>query len=227
MWQIIRSEIDYHRKLFLGYFCFAPFLGLIAAIPLPEDLPVAFWIFMILFLMLQNRMVSYNKEARIRLHAMLPVASTTLAVARCVLANGSVLIFAFCCFLVSRIGYDDDSLRFSVLLKTCAFILIAFDIYFVLRDQTLPFFRRMGFTTRKSLITLGILLFALNVMGLLMFRHVQLTGSSIVNLKPVVYLLVKSNPFRGFDGGIKFLIWISVFGALSIFSFTHRKAYLE
>jgi hypothetical protein len=66
MWPLIKSEIDYHRRIFLAFFGFIPLLWIYATSPFIEDMPQGMLIFIMIFLMLQYWIIFRNKEKRDR-----------------------------------------------------------------------------------------------------------------------------------------------------------------
>lgn len=224
MWHILKAEFNYHKKIFLGFFGFLPFICFHAINPILEDLSANYLIFMLIFLMLQNWNTFRNKENRERQHIRLPLSIKKIALARIFMIIIPCLGFiGFYSLIYSLLAGPIDHIR---LLISFSMILLGFSIYFIIRDLFLSFFRKIGFTKNRIVIGLVLIMLGLNLLGIFFFTRTTNTGAPPVNME----LLAKFVRFlQGADMYVatKFIVSSLALASSTLFSFGRRRSYLD
>lgn len=227
MWPLIKSEIDYHRRIFLAFFSFIPLLWIYATSPFIEDMPQGMLIFIMIFLMLQYWIIFRNKEKRDRRFVMLPVSLRRIAFARILI----IMVAGFAYITIYRllIGFFNpiEFVNSRKLLIAFALILFLFSAYFLSRDLLLVFFRKIGFNKNRMVVAATLLLLGFNLLGLGVMMNRNAADPAFINIKPVVMFFKTSTLFNTGPGITRLLGVNFLFALLTVISFRRRRAYLE
>lgn len=227
MWTLLKTEFTYHRKIFLGFLAVLPLFWANAFTSLFEDVPQALWMFFIILMVLQIWNAFRNKEHRDRRYMLLPVSARGIAFTRILLTLLSGLGYILFYALGLKLFHPQEPISGASLLKICAILFAGFAVYFVIRDLFLPFFRAIGLTQKKIILGATLIALGLNILGILMLLRFEKTGSFPLPLKPLLNFIIRENPFAGEYGPGYFTVLCLAIISLTLFSFAHRKSYLE
>ncbi len=227
MWRVIKSEFAYHHKLFGGFLIIIPFFWLVVRSLAVADLPLGMLLFVMLFLLLQNWTTIRNKDRRERLQALLPLPAFQTALARMAVVVFAALVYGAIHYFFVNLIFSGKPFDMPFMLKVCAIVIIGFSLYFVLRDFFAGFFRKFGIAKNSIVIGAVLVLLGLNFLGIFALHLVKTTGKSPVDLRPFLLFIVKSDPFAGEYGILKFFVWITIFSAVTVLTFRRRKSYLD
>lgn len=227
MWTLLRSEYQYHFRLFLGFLIIIPFFWLFVQYLSMEDLPLGMLVFVMLFLMLQNWFSFRAKDKRERQQALLPLSNFQIALARTLIVIFSTLAYAGIHFGTVSLVYSINPFDFPFMMKVCTIIIIGFSLAFVFRDIFSGLLRRIGVSKNSVWIGTILLILGLNLLGLFFFQVTDVTGQPPIDIKPLVLFIAKSNPFSDKYGFLKFLGWTGSFTALTVVTFRWRESYIN
>ena len=227
MWPLLKAEFRYHQKIFLGFLVLLPIILSYAIYPFHEDMTPGLWMFVMIFLMLQNWNTFRNKEKRDRQHATLPLSLNIIAGGRILLvifpALGYIVLYALLVWVLDPV----EPLSHRKLLTAFGFILLGFSVYFIFRDFLLSFFRKIGFNKSRMIVAGLLIILGFNLLALAAFMHSNSGGRLPFDIKPIITFFKTTPLFNSDDGVAKFLGFNFLIACLTVFSFSRRKAYLE
>ncbi|MFC1564544.1 hypothetical protein ACFL6G_06375 [candidate division KSB1 bacterium] len=218
MLKILKAEINYNKAnlalmfLFLLMLSGSSFIRFFAAI-------------IILYVMNSVR----NKELRERRLAILPVGINNPAIARVLFFALPFLIYTLLTLIVLAIIRPDELELINRLLIGNGIIIGGFSVYFIVRDLFLDFFRRLGFTKKKSVIIFMVIIVFFNLLGVYTMIALQKEFPNPVEdiIKFIRVSILPNNPFAGEYGSLYFLICSMILGFGTIISYSKRKSFLE
>jgi hypothetical protein len=227
MWSLFKSEIEYHRRIFLAFFGFIPLFWIYAGYPFVEDMPQGMWVFVMIFLMLQYWIIFRNREKRDRRFVMLPVSIYQIALARILI----MMVAGFAYISVYRLFINFfnpvEYVNSRKLLIAFALIIFFFSSYFIFRDLLLSFFRKIGFNKSRVIVAVTLLMLGLNILGLAVMMNRNAAEPAFINIHPIVMFFKTSSLFNSNPGIARLLSANFLFALLTVFSFRRRRAYLE
>jgi hypothetical protein len=223
MVRILKAELNYNKKLIIGFFSLLPVTWLLALYGL-EELPPGYLMFWLMFIMLQSWNSFRNKERREYQVATLPLSNWNIAMARMMmvvfLSIAMMGIYYLILFTIQPQRYSS----FFGLFLPFAILILMFSLYFLLRDLLLYFMRNnkiYKITKDRSVTILMLLVFLGVVLNFLAFL-VRPSG-----LRTVINFVIAINPFRGEYGLIKLYFLSFVLAGLTLITFNRRNSYLE
>jgi len=223
MARIIKAELNYNKRLILGFFCFLPITWILALNEL-EALPPTYIMFWLVFIMVQNWNSFRNKERREYQIQVLPLSNWRIAAARLMMVVLLSIPVIFIYYLILFIIQPGRFLDFMALLRPFSILMLMFSVYFLLRDSLLYFMRNnniFNITKDRSVTILILLVFwgvVISFMGLL----IKPSG-----LRGIIEFVIALNPFQG-QYGLEKLYSLSLILALfTLITFNRRKSYLE
>ena len=227
MWQLIKSDISYHRATFImlhivvaALFAFLKFSA--------EELD--FMIFIMAFVIINQINAFRIKEKRDRQHALLPLSVRQIGTARLLtllIPCATAFFFYYLLDLLFTSGKPVEGLKLVVLF---GLTLLLFSVFLILRDafyfSTKSRFSNL-FGESTFMITLAIGLLAFMSLGLLAFMSFSKTGQPPAALVYAIEFGKKYNPFVGGFGIVRFLIFSLAFSSLTVLTFSRRKSFVE
>jgi len=225
MFKIFKAEFDYNKFAFLGALSFVIPICILEA--MLDDLP-NFYIIVPMFWIGLYWIIIRNKEIREYYFVHLPLSRCKLALARVgVIILSSIITLAFY-ELIHFIFRFRGSANYPVSIKNLTvyvtIVLFIFSTYFIVRDFTLFFLRSNRFFKLTKEQSKTILLFAMllvNILGVFaLVVQPTLVGK-------IFEFFIHDNPFADVNNVIRFSAISLTLAALSIASYSRRKAYLE
>jgi hypothetical protein len=225
MFHIFKSEFNYNKFAFLGALSFVIPICILEA--MLEDLP-KFYIIVPMFWIGLFWIMIRNKETREFYFVHLPISRCKLAVTRIgmiVLYSLIIMTFYVLIRFIFRIrGTANYPVSAQNLVVYFAIVIFVFSVYFIIRDLTLFFLRSNQFFKLTKEQSKTILLFAMllvNILGVFaLIAQPTLIGK-------IFEFFIHDNPFADVNNVIRFSALSLALAALSIASYTRRKAYLE
>lgn len=224
MWQLLKAELEYHKRIFPGFLTLVVIIGLLEINSFAEDLSKNFLFFLTMFLLLQNWNALRNKENRDFQNVQLPLPIRRIALERIIMIFAAfVLLVGTHVLLQFLLARDVDYVRPLI---AFALILTGFSIYYLMRDLMVPVLRRFGLTKTKIKWGLVISMVAFNILGIFFFLGFSPSE------EPPALLRIFSQFIRFVQGANasdlgNFFVPALIFAALTIFSFGKRKSYFE
>jgi len=225
MFKIFKAEFDYNKFAFLGALSFVIPICILEA--MLDDLP-NFYIIVPMFWIGLYWIIIRNKEAREYYFVHLTISRCKLALARvAVIILSSFMTIGFY-KLIHFIFQFRGPANYPVTIKNLTvyftIVLFIFSVYFIIRDFTLLFLRSNRFFKLTKEQSKTILLFAMllvNILGVFaLIAQPSLIGK-------IFEFFIHDNPFADVNNVIRFSAVSVALAALSIASYSRRKAYLE
>ncbi|MFQ5769025.1 MAG: hypothetical protein ACE5HX_00710 [bacterium] len=224
MLNLLKAEFKYHKTIFIVYLSLIPLISIQACYSVIVDLSANYVMGMLMLALLQNWIASRNKERRERKYTLLPISIWKIALTRIsfimLTCTGAWVAYFLMTFFIKP-AVSLNHTRFILIL---GLMLIMFSIYYVLRDLLLDFFNRIGWTKDKRkmaavVIVLGLTLF---LMGTFIFAlRTEGTATPPSSLIKIIRYFLYDNPFT------ECIVLGMILVMISIFTFNHRKSYLE
>jgi hypothetical protein len=227
MLHLLKAEFGYHWRIFVGFAFTIPLFSIYAAFPLSETLSYESWMIYAIFMMLIYWYTYRNKERRDYAYATLPLSLLERALLRGLIMIIGVVVFIGLFLVLQMLLNARVEVNQVVMMKGLALVVTVFVIYFLVRDLLYDFFRRLGFNKQRVIFGALILTLGLNFLTVLSLMMIKNSGESYIPIRPVFDFIFSSQPFAGSRGPWLFLGFCSVSLAISVFSFTKRKSYLE
>jgi len=233
MWHFIKSDISYYRSMIAVLFVMMALFFFVQRYT-AEDLD--FMAVILVFVLVNPVNTCRIKEKRDRQHALLPLSIGRIAAGRLL----SVLfpcLAGFVFYTLLHILFEPDAggppshgAHFEKMMVQFGIALLIFSIFFILRDVYFFSTRsrmisRMGGSSFLIMFLLGFMV--LGSLGLYAFTATSETGKPPAFLVYMMDWTEKYNPFGGYYGAAKFLIFSLLFSSLSILSFCRRKSFVE
>ena len=218
MLKILKAEISYNKASLILLFALLLMVS-----------KYDFLMFLLAFVMLNTINTTRNKELRERKLALLPVSMSSPAIVRITILAMPFLIFTVFTFTALLIISRDEWRLIESWIFVNGLIIMGFSVYFILRDLTLEFFRRIGLTKNKFVKIVFIFIIFMNLLGI---YTMLATNNDWPNPAGHVIRFFKEafpayNPFSGEYGGYYFLIFSVMLAASTIYTYSRRKSYLE
>jgi hypothetical protein len=225
MWNLVLSEFAYFKRIWVPFFCIAPFVGLYSIHPLLEDLSPVYILAQMMFLATLYWMIYRNREKRDRYVMRLPLSLAKLGAVRLLTIAMGIAIHVL--LYIPFPLFAGKPLSFSGFLIALGFIVSLFSIYFIFRDTLFLFLRRIGLTSNRVLVIAVFLGLGLNILGMRIALQAKTTGKVPVFVDAIANFLIRDNPFTGEFGLLKFLLCSALLTFLSILAFKRRRSYVE
>ncbi|MCP4725025.1 MAG: hypothetical protein GY863_08320 [bacterium] len=218
MLKILKAEISYNKASLV--LLFALFLMLSK---------YDFLMFLLAFVMLNTINTIRNKELRERRLALLPVSIASPAISRIMIMALPFLIFTVFTFIVLLIIKAEEWRLIKSWIVVNGLIIMGFSVYFILRDLTLEYFRRIGLTKNIFIKIVFIFIIFMNLLGI---YTMLATNADWPNPAGDIIKFFREdfpayNPFSGEYGSYYFLILSVMLAASTIYTYSKRKSYLE
>ena len=228
MWQLIRSEFDYNRSLFLILLAPLPFLSYLSVHPILEDLPATMIVFWLMFNILLQWTIRRNKEYRDYRLMCLPCPVRYISALRIL-----VLLAYFGLVAVIYLFFQalfNEGILFSAksLVVYISINLVLLSIYLILKDISVSCLsnnRWLRPTREQRRMMLMFFILVLNLAGF--YLLIQSSGGGRRGIGSVIDFIIHHHPFRGEFGYLRFFLVAVLLGFLSMVSFRWRRSYLE
>jgi len=217
MWRMVKAEFIYNkgRILFAFLFIIAFSILFIKDSPTSSIFPVLY----IPFMILNQIIVFWNKEKRIRSHVLLPVTIRQIAAVRILL----IVIPYFCINKIFLIIYNIFTphwhFYYGQLIYILSVVFIFYSVYFILQD----IFLKKGTNPVRMIIYI-----VFSVVGLGAILGIYLIAAGIPQpLADTFKFLSKHNPFSIKYWAVSFLVMGLLSCFLTLVTYTRRKSFLE
>jgi|GEM_PF-6821114 len=216
MWKLIKSDLGYQKNsiiLFLGIIFFDRAIS-----------PGGNAKFLMIFMMMSSFVTNRVREKRNRLHFRLPLSTRELAGSR-ILTAYVMAILAIGILSISHLLFHRQVAflypRITVLVGMSVFL---FSLYFIFNDIFTSLFKKYGrFVEKVAVIVFTMVM----VLGIVVMRQSNDTGSPPGRLFTIIDFVKNNNPFAGYSGWLRFLMVVLVLSFITIFTFNRRKSYIE
>jgi len=222
MWNIVKSELAYHKNSILLFLAVIAFAFVYFEIIAPED-----WnwiIFMMVFFMINSIIAGRLKEKRNRQQLRLPRSAQEIALAR-VLTVYLPACFAFAeLLLLHSIFQKNIAFPLGKISVLIGISILPFTLFFIFYDLHPSFFKKYG----KFLVAI----FAMGLSAFLaigiMFMTKTKSGEPLPGFALTLLNLIRDyNPFAGASGWIRFLVFNLILSSITIITFGRCKSYVE
>jgi hypothetical protein len=222
MWELIKSDLDYHKNsilLFLGIIFFV-FIYNTSISPGNAEFLIVLMTFMMI-----NSFVTYRaREKRNRLYFRLPLSTRELGASRIFTVYVLAILAIGVLFVSHQVFQRQISfpyLRMTFLVGLSVFL---FSLYFIFNDIFTSLFKKYG----RFIVMLGVLVLAMfMVLGIVVMKQTNTTGSPPNLMISIIDFVKNNNPFSGYSGWIRFLRVVLVLSFITLFTFNRRKSYIE
>ncbi len=218
MLNILKAEISYYKT---SYFLMYAMLLLLSKYN---------WLMGVMGYIVLNSICSLrNKELRERNLAVLPVSILSPAVVRIVIHTVPFMLFTVVTFIALLLIKPSEWRLIEGLILVNGVMILMFSGYFILRDTSLEFFRKIGFTQQIFTKIVVILILAGNLLGIytMMAMNRDWPNPAVDVIRFFRNDFPAYNPFSGDFGSYFFLLFSVTFALISVFTYTKRKSFLE
>lgn len=224
MFQVIKAELDYNRKLILG--CFALIL-LVCIYEVAISGVRIGYVLIVIYMLTTFWNIFRNKEKRDYQLSRLPLTVRQIAGVRFImicLACVTISLSYYLLYLAFNFRTPDEPVK---LIAYTGIILFGFSIYFMLRDFRVVSLKKIRLSRNRFKAILILIVLGLNFLTI--YSIIQLKTSGEV--PPLIHYLDKINlladpPANSSEIAI-FLVVSLVLAYSTIFTFNWRKTYLE
>lgn len=222
MWTMVKTELDYHKKVILLFLVIIAFEFIYS-----EIISSSGWgyiIFMLIFFMINSIISGRMKEKRNRQHLRLPISTNQIALARALtvyLPSSCAFIALLILHFVFEINIPFPVGKISTLIGIS---ILPFMLFFIFYDLYPSFFKKYG----KFLVAIFAMgLSAFMAIGILVMAKTK-SGEPMPGFALTLSNLMRNyNPFAGASGWIRFLIFNLILSGFTIITFGRCKSYVE
>lgn len=222
MWNIVKSELAYHKNSMLLFLAVITFAFIYFEIIAPED-----WnwiIFMMVFFMINSIISGRMREKRNRQQLRLPLSAKQLALAR-VLTVYFPAGFAFAeLWLLYSVFKQSSAFPVGKISVLIGISILPFMLFFIFYDLYPSVFKKYG--------KLLVVIFAMGIsasmaLGILVMAKTRSGEPMPAFALTLINLIRDYNPFAGASGWIRFLIFNLILSGITIITFGRCESYVE
>ncbi len=222
MWKLIKSDLEYQKNSIILFLGIIFFVYIYNAFISPGN--AEFMIFLMTFMMINSFITIRAREKRNRLHFHLPVSTNELGGSRILIVYVLSLLSVGVLFISDQLFQGQVSFQYQRITFMIAISIFLFLLYFIFYDIFTSFFKKYG----RFFVMVGVIILALfMVLGFVVMKQTNATGSPPGLLISIIDFIKNNNPFTGRSGWIRFLRVILVLSFITIFTFNRCKSYVE
>ena len=221
MWRIVRSEVSYHKYIFLVFLALMPALILHEMHGPVERIHPALLIWMLVFLPVNTWVSMRAKDKRELQYMQLPVAAWRIGAARIVVVLGSALVSTGLYAGLHKVFVPDAPFHFNAFLVSTLGVLFLYSLVFIIGDRVVG---SRTLRDSKTWITVVLAFMVLgNVYLLLVTRRARRsTGQAPFFIRAIGYIF-EHHPFSSDLHTTVTVCVVIALSLLSILSFTRRR----
>jgi len=233
MWRVLKNEIQYQK---IGFLVYSSFLLLIVLLEIERAKmlfgehrflsasTLVFLKFWVCFMIMQRWTINVNQEKREHIFRILPVPLYQMALLRLVMMVVIGILMAGITYLTYALFNSFELFRIRSVIISVSALLFMYSAYFIFRDLLLAFFRRIGWTRQRLMPIIFLLLFGLNLLGLILMIQAKQQKGFLLPLGRMIDFVIQHNPFVGEYGLERFVGLTLIFVALSVVTFCRKQS---
>lgn len=237
MWSYLKSDYSYVRNAVIFGIVIVFSVTLfeiwrsqftnIEEIPIIRSISPNYLKFWMIFIIPQMWNSYRNKENRIRQIATVPLSLNSFAIHRLLAIIVPMVIFCTFSAIILIIAQKAAILSLSSYALMMGALLLMFSLYFISRDLTISFLRRLGMTRQKAILLLSLMVLGINFLGLTVLMVFNAKSGPAKAVGHFFDWVIAHYPFSGEYGNYKLFLVSLLFAGISILTFRNRKSYLE
>lgn len=221
MWRIIRTEVSYHKYIFLAFLAMMPALVVHEMMGPVERVHPVFIIWMLVLLPVNIWVSVRAKDKRELQYTQLPVPAREIGAARIVIVLGSALVSTAVYTVLHVIVAPSAPLHLRPFLISILAVLFIYSLVFIVSDRALGY-RRLRDAKIWITMFLGFVMLG-NVYLLLLTKRARRTGGEPPLFIEAIDYVFEHHPFSSNLHTTVTICVVVALALLSIASFTRRK----
>ena len=232
MIQIPIAEIKYNKKILISYVLFILLISLLTITPIIRHFSPNFWMCWLMIMVLQLWNQNRHKEKRSIMLSNLPISLLQLSLLRILI----VVLIGVCggtlyaIFLI--VGHHAELIQINNVLIALGITNSLFSLSFIHRDLFMNFWRRIGMTRQKWIVTFLPIIILLNILTILTVlktfqsKTPESGPPTIGRIFDIFYFGI-INLSTSPSGMAIFIMLTLMLASFTLLTYDRRKSYLE